>query len=86
LLTRGCAVDLVKPTVHVSYAYTKNAEKLAGPKSTSDNLPAIIVLRGTNPEGPSTDTIEPKSVRPDSIVIFETVILELDADLETFCS
>jgi glycogen debranching enzyme len=97
LLTRARVVDPVKlrrtkakfvygATVDVSYDYTKDTEKLTGLKSTFVELPAVVAPQGMDGEGPFTDIIVPESFPPGSIMIFETEIVGLDADLEAFCS
>ena len=58
---------------------------LHGLPSKLNDMSEIVVPQGLDDEGPYSDIIVPEHFPPGSIMVFETRLQELDAELGTFC-
>jgi glycogen debranching enzyme len=85
-LRRTKAKFLYGATVDIDYNHTKDPSTLTGLSSTLKELPAVIAPQGLDGEGPFTEIVVPESFPPGSIMLFETEMVGVDADLETFCA
>lgn len=49
-------------------------------------MPTVVPPQGLDGEGPFSEIVVPESFPPGSIMLFETQMVELDTDLDTFCA
>jgi len=68
-----------------SYDVNKDPSILRGLPSKLIDMPEVVVPQGLDDKGPYSDIIVPEHFPPGSIMVFETRLQELDADLDTFC-
>lgn len=69
-----------------SYDINKDPDTLYGLPSKLIDMPEVVVPQGLDGEGPYSEIIVPEYFPPGSIMLFETHLQELDADLDTFCA
>jgi glycogen debranching enzyme len=69
-----------------SYDVNNDPDTLHGLASKLIDMPEVVVPQGLDDEGPYSEIIVPEHFPPGSIMVFETHLQELDADLDTFCA
>lgn len=69
-----------------SYDINQDPKTLKGLPSKLINIPEVSVHQGLDDEGLYSEIVIPENFPPGSIMLFETHLLELDADLDTFCT
>src|ERR1700683_4005613 len=69
-----------------SYDLNKDPTTLRGLASKLIDMPEVVVPQGLDDEGPYSDIIVPEHFPPGSILVFETYLQELGADLGQFCA
>lgn len=76
----GAALDIS------SYSIPSDPTTIRGLPASLKELPAVIAPQGLDDEGPFTEVIVPESFPPGSIMLFSTHMVDVDAELEAFCS
>jgi glycogen debranching enzyme len=69
-----------------SYDIDKDPNTLRGLPSKLVDMPEVVVPQGLDDEGPYSEIVVPEYFPPGSIMLFETHLQELDADLDAFCA
>lgn len=69
-----------------SYDIGQDPKTLKGLPSKLIDMPEVSVPQGLDDEGPYSEIVIPENFPPGSIMLFETHLQELDADLDAFCA
>jgi glycogen debranching enzyme len=86
-LRRTKAKFLYGATLDISsYDISSDPSTLKGLPAKLNELPTIVAPQGLDNDGPYTEVIVPETFPPGSIMLFETQMVDIDPELETFCA